>query len=236
MEFFDSYSRRARLFPAVIGAAPALALASIAIPWNQLGAPQVIVGLGIAVLLFSFADIARRFGLRAERAMFAGTGGRPFPTVLRHRDRTIDRVSKVKYLALLAGKLGEHAPTQADEELNPAAADNFYSRCGNWLRERTRDKAAFRILFEENVTYGFRRNLYGLRPFGLFINLAVVLACFWFLLMANDGHTIWTLVGVLVFAVLHALYLLFAATKKSVLDASNQYGRQLVLACESLMP
>ncbi|MER8490245.1 hypothetical protein NKH53_18455 [Mesorhizobium australicum] len=235
MEFFDSYARRARLYPAVIGAAPALALASIAVPWNQLGAPQVLVGIGVAVLLFSFADIARRFGLKAERAMFAGTGGRPFPTVLRHRDWTIDRISKQKYLAFLGQKLGEKAPTQADEEFNPAAADSFYSRCGSWLRERTRDKDKFGVLLEENVTYGFRRNLYGLKVFGLCINLAVVIACLMLILMSPDSHTTWLFVGVLVFAVVHALYFFFAVTKKSVLDASNQYGRQLVLACEAFM-
>ncbi|RWO89568.1 hypothetical protein [Mesorhizobium sp.] len=235
MEFFDSYSRRARLYPAILGAAPAFALATIAVPWNQLGAPQVIVALGVGVLLFSFADIARRFGLRAERRMFASTGGRPFPTVFRHRDATLDTKSKDRYLKFLGQRLEEKAPSQVDEEFNPAAADAFYVRCGNWLRPRTRDKAKFRLLFEENVTYGFRRNLYGLKMFCIFLNFAVIFACFLFFGLAREEHSLWLLFGVFVFAILHALYFLFAVTKKSVLDASNQYGRELALSCEVLM-
>ena len=50
------------------------------------------------------------------------------------------------------------APTAAQEEADPAAADSFYTRAGTWPRENTRDQKKFDILFNENVTYGYRRN------------------------------------------------------------------------------
>ena len=105
---------------------------------------------------------------------------------------------------------------------------------GNWLRERTRDKLKFKVLFEENVVYGFRRNLLGLKWIGLAVNGAVVAATVTMLWRA-DWLPLAQYGTVLVVAFLHALFFLFGVSEKSMLDASNQYGRQLVLACETLM-
>jgi len=120
------------------------------------------------------------------------------------------------------------------ETENAEKADAFYVLAGNWLRERTRDHLKFKVLFEENVVYGFRRNLLGLKWIGLGINAIVVAASVWMLWSAD-----WSLLPqygtVLVVGFLHALFFLIGVSEKSVLDASDQYGRQLVLACETLM-
>lgn len=235
MAALDSYVVRARLFPAVLGVAPAIAFAfaNLAVSWEKLGLPQVIVSTAVAVLFFGFSDLARRFGRRAEKKMFASTGGRPFPTVLRHRDSVIDAKSKAHYHAFLSEKLGEKLPSPTIEKNNPEKADASYVRAGNWLRERTRDQDKFKVLFEENVVYGFRRNLFGLKWFGLGLNVLVVLACL--ALLYLNGTGVLPQYGiVLVIAALHALYFLLVVSKKSVVDASDQYGRQLVLACETL--
>lgn len=42
--------------------------------------------------------------------------------------------------AFLAGKLNEAAPTAEQQLADPACADAFYARAGNWLRENTRNK------------------------------------------------------------------------------------------------
>jgi hypothetical protein len=209
-------------------------LITIAVPWN-LGVPQLLIGLAVAVLVFFFGDWARRLGLRAEREIFRSTGGKPFPTVLRHRDNILDSKSKARYLGLLGQRLGESPPTAADEEFNPAAADSFYVRCGNWLRERTRDKQKFKVLFEENVTYGFRRNLYGLKRFALSLNLFVVMACLVLIEETRLDGNHWLFVGVLIFAIIHSVVFFALVTKRSVIDASDQYGRQLVLSCEAFL-
>ena len=41
------------------------------------------------------------------------------------------------------------------------------------VREETRDHTAYPLLFSENITYGFRRNLAGLKPTALVCNLVV---------------------------------------------------------------
>ena len=54
------------------------------------------------------------------------------------------------------------------------------------LREATRDTSRFPLVFAENANYGFRRNLWGLRPIGT--GVAVVLLLFsWTLLLL----TVW---------------------------------------------
>ncbi|AKR54239.1 hypothetical protein XM25_00140 [Devosia sp. H5989] len=236
MEGLDTYVIRARVFPAVLAVAPgiAFALASVAADWGELGLPQVLITTAVAVLFFGFSDISRRLGRRVEKRMFAASGGRPFPTVLRHRDPAIDRRSKARYLAFLASVLGVSAPSETFEAKNPKEADEFYVLAGNWLRERTRDHSKFKVLFEENVIYGFRRNLLGLKWIGMAINVVVVVASIWVLWSAA-----WAPLPqygtVLVVALLHAVFFLLGVTQKGVIDASDQYGRQLVLACETLM-
>lgn len=236
MDWLDTYVIRARLFPAVLAIAPgiAFALATFATDWDGLGLPQVLITTAVAVLFFGFSDLSRRLGRHVEKRIFASSGGRPFPTVLRHGDKVIDARSKARYHTYLASKLGEKAPSASSESKRPDIADAFYVLAGNWLRERTRDKLKFKVLFEENVVYGFRRNLLGLKWIGLAVNGAVVAATVTMLWRA-DWLPLAQYGTVLVVAFLHALFFLFGVSEKSMLDASNQYGRQLVLACETLM-
>lgn len=59
IKFFDAYSIRARLFPALIAAAPALAALTLLISWRTFGISNVIASIGMLVLLFAVADFAR---------------------------------------------------------------------------------------------------------------------------------------------------------------------------------
>ena len=238
MTILDIYNLRARLLPAVIGIAPAIAVAAISISWSEVSLPQVIATAAVAVLFVAASDIARRMGKRFERNMFVSTGGRPIMTLLRHADPVLETRTKERYRAYLAKQLGEAPPSAEEEERDPAAADAFYDRCGVWLREHTRDKSKFRILFEENMTYGFRRNLYGLRWLGLALNALVVAVCVYLLSPYGTWISETTrseIFAVLTIAAIHALYFLLFVTRLSVEEASNQYARQLVLSCEGLI-
>lgn len=236
MDLLDGYVIRARLFPAMLAIAPSLVflLVLVSTSKNPLGLPQILTSVTVGVLFFAFADLARRFGKRVEKYLFPSTSGRPFPTVLRHCDTNIDARAKARYHAFLARAVGENAPTALEENEAPDVADSFYALCGNYLREQTRDQSRFSVLFAENVSYGFRRNLYGVKWVGLLLNLATVGASLW-LVRQSGGAALSQYGVVLIVAAVHAVYFLFGVTWKSVSDASNQYGRQLVLSCETLM-
>jgi hypothetical protein len=191
------------------------------------------------VLLYAFSDLARRLGKGLEKDLFCKMGGKPSTAMLRHRDAQFDADGKHRWQEFLGGKIKEKAPTADAELADPREADAFYDRCGDWLREHTRDHKKFKLIFEELVTYGFRRNLLGLKWPGLALNSIVVAVCVvalqFRLPLATDDDVSIRLVCVLILATCHAIYFLLAVTEKGAMEAANQYGRQLLLACELLM-
>ncbi|MDX8540780.1 hypothetical protein RFM23_24500 [Mesorhizobium abyssinicae] len=237
MDFLDAYSVRARLFPAVLAIAPAFALFLLGATWSDPGMPELITALAVAVLFFAAADLARRMGKRKERQLFADTGGRPENRELSRSDQTLDDATKDRYRAFLAKKLGVRAPSAQSEQDEPQKAQAFCNQCYTWLRENTRDTEKFKVLFNENISYGFRRNLLGLKPFGIALNLMTLAGAAALFHYHPDfsSMTEGKLVALAILAAIHACYFTFAVTKRAVLDASAIYARQLVMSCETLM-
>lgn len=237
-KFFDAYSLRARLFPAIIAIAPALAALAILISWKSFGLTNAIASLGMLVLLWAVADYARNRGRAIENTLYAEHGGMPSIVMFRRSDATIDAGSKDRYRTFLAGKVEVVAPTAAEESADQAVADAFYGRCGNWLRQKTRDTKKFPILFTENITYGFRRNLLGVKVPALLLNIVVVAICA--LLLWRTSWDIESPIGskalmVLIVAAAHATYMLLCVSRNAVWDASKAYGRELILSSEAFL-
>jgi hypothetical protein len=166
-------------------------------------------------------------------------GGKPSVTMMRRiGDNTIDAHTKEKYRAFLAGKVKRSAPTAGQEAANQADADSFYEECGIWMRDKTRDAKKFPILFNELVTYGFRRNQLGLKWVALVLNLiVVVISCglLWHRGTWNMSNELTTRISVvLIVAAIHALYFAFVVTKGGVKQAARKYARELILSCETL--
>jgi len=238
-KIFDAYSLRARLFPAVIAAAPALASIALFVSWKSFGLSNVIVSVAAAVLLFAIADFARRRGKAVERREYPNGSGLPSITLFRRNDSTIDEATKQRYRSFLGKGLGVEAPSEDDEARNQITADKFYEQCGVWLRHATRDAKKFPILFNENATYGFRRNLLGLKWLALALNVLVVVFCA--AVLSLDKWNWNTNLGkrtvvVLVIAIAHATYMLFAVRWAVVAEAAVTYGRELILSCEAFTP
>lgn len=237
MDLFDAYIVRARLFPAVIAIAPALTLLLLAGSWTDPNLPEIISSLGLAVLLFAGADLARRAGLRKERKLFSATGGRPYITELTRADNSLfDEASKAEYRAFLAAKVNRQVPSAAEEIADSESVRAFYNACFRWLRENTRDKERFHVLLGENISYGFRRNMWGLKWFGIAVNLGTVVAAYAIyryqpqFMSVSDGK----LVAQGSIATIHVIYLIVGVSKRAVLDASKAYARQLALSIETL--
>jgi len=238
-KYLDPYSVRARFFPALLAVIPALSALAMLISWGDLGLTGVLVTAAIPVLVYAAADVARRLGKRIENKIYAEIGGKPSVAVLRHRDSTLDANSKEKYLNFLSKRVGQRAPSSQDEATDPAAADNYYEQCGIWLRENTRNTKKFPVLFMENVTYGFRRNLYGLKWPALALNAVIAAACLICIIfrseMQIDAKFLAKIIAVFAFSMLHAAYMLWGVTKASLIEASRTYGRQLIISCDAFI-
>ena len=170
----ESYARRARVYPVLLAALPGLALAAVMVSWKELGISHLIATTAAGFLLYAFGDLARRLGKKYEEAIYCELGGKPSTTMLRFCDGTFDDTTKAAWLKFLATKVTGKPPTPEREKADLKSADLYYDRCGNWLRENTRDQKKFNLLFEELTTYGYRRNIYGLKWLGLELNLLVV--------------------------------------------------------------
>jgi hypothetical protein len=237
-KFFDAYSIRARLFPAIIAAAPALAALTLLISWETFGLSNLIASLGLLVMLFAIADFSRARGRKIESKIYEEQGGIPSITMFRRNDQSIDGSSKERYREFLAGKLKVAVPSSEEERENQDAADVFYGQCGVWLRQNTRNTNAFPILFGENVTYGFRRNLLGVKNFALLLNALVVAICtliLWRMSWEMSAPLGSKTTVVLIVAAAHAAYMILAVNRNAVCDASRAYGRELILSCESFL-
>ena len=238
-KYLDAYTLRARLAPAIIATAPAFALIALLISWDALTLSNTIATLGMGVLLFALSDFARGRGKTIEPALFASLGGKPSMVMLRHSDPTFAAATKARYVGFLAGKLGEVPPSNEDERRSPNAADAFYERCGTWLRENTRNEKKFGILFNENVTYGYRRNLFALKWPAPALNLVVVLislaTLFGFTPFLELPNIKARVLVVLTVAAVHAVYIVFGINRRGLGEASRTYARQLILSCETFL-
>jgi len=167
----DRYSFRARLCPALLAGLPAiLALATVLkLEWWK---ESVVTGASGIGLLFLLSHVARVLGHRREPGLIARWGGLPSVLLLRHVDDNLDRHTKARYHANVATLVGIPMPTAAEELSNPQAAEHAYQAATVALKSATRDPKAFNLLFQENINYGFCRNMYGLWPVGFV--LAVV--------------------------------------------------------------
>lgn len=236
LKVFDGYSIRARLFPAAIAIAPALAALALLVSWKSLEVSNIVATLAVLVLMFALADFTRARGRAIEKKLYLDHGGMPSITMFRRNDSTINEGTKQRYRELLAERLSVPVPTPDVERADQGTADAFYEQCGIWLRQNTRDVKKFSLLFNENVTYGFRRNLLGVKWIALSLNLAVVGCCLAFLW---DTGWSWNSASgkrttvVLIIAAIHAAYIFFAVQKLTVVDASRAYARELILSSEA---
>jgi hypothetical protein len=118
---FDTYSLKARVFPALIARLPVLALLFVLVPWNHLGLPHLIVTTVGMVLLFAFADVGRRSGRHVQARL--GTGASPDQW---HRGNPdVAEGAKDRYRTFVAKQLNLTPPT-ADEEHNDTNRANDF--------------------------------------------------------------------------------------------------------------
>lgn len=230
----DRYDRNARLRPALLALLPAMLPVAVWAPglWTAAGAAGALVTTcGLLYLLSRYARVA---GRRYEKRMLQRDGGWATTRRLRHADDAIDPVTKGRYHAALA-RHGHAIPTAEQEQADPKAADAHYGSAVNWLKEQTRG-AEHKLLLDENVDYGFRRNLAGLKPLGVTVTLAALAADCALLLHGRAFQDArWaTGVGVAGVLVIGLSAWLVLVTQAFVQDAADAYADRLLKQCERL--
>ncbi len=233
----DSYDRKARLYPALLLVAPAVTTGAAVLGTTI----SVLQALGAAVVAgggaFLMSQLARDAGKEREAALLDRWGGLPSVAILRHRDRRLDPVTKARYHAQLAILVeGTKAPTVADEEADADAADRVYTAWSNYVRVSTRDRKRYSLIFNENVNYGFRRNVWGLRPVGI---LTCAVCCLvagarLYQLYKTTGVVNERIAGALVLALVFLALWMFRFSAEWVRVPAYAYAERLAESVETL--
>lgn len=232
----DGYERKARLYPALLLLAPVVGTAVAMLTAKLTGLQSLaagVVGCGGAFLL---TQLARDAGKKHEGSLFAKWGGLPSIAIFRHRDTRLDAITKARYHKKLAALVKEaKAPTQEQEQADPAAADAVYAAWSNYLRVNTRNTKKFALLFQENVAYGYRRNVWGLRTIGIIVSLLSVVVCGarLYFLHSSTGKIDEVVAGAAAFAALMFLLWTFRFTSDWVRVPADAYAERLVECAES---
>lgn len=241
----DPYERQARLYPALLALVPLFVLLASLYTAKVSSITNIVMILTSCGGLYLMTNVSRKSGARLEPKLYEIWGGKPTTQLLRHRDKTIDGVTKRRYHAFLSGKINVRFLTTEQEASHPAEADDLYQSAVKWLLNQTRDTKKFALLFKENIAYGFHRNALGLKPIGLLVSFG---SLSWVLLsqkvitfsakqyldvnalIALPENAILSLVASVAMITVWLLYL----TKASARNAAIIYAEMLLRACDSL--
>ena len=139
-------------------------------------------GSASAALLSS---IARDLGKDRQKKLYKKNEAAPTTKLLRFSEQFPSKEKKEAY----HNALREIIPSfpgemKTIESNNPERADNLYMVATSYLREFTRDTTTYKLVFEENVAYTFRRNLWRMKPLGI-VNCALSSGLILFVLISS---------------------------------------------------
>jgi hypothetical protein len=174
----NTYSFRAQVLPVYLTLAPAVLLLTALVPNGlklPLGGATAVVFVPISFLL---SQVAADFGKRLEKRLWRGWGGPPTTRFLRHGNHEFNEVTRDRIHEKLRS-LGLKVPTREEQQNDERKADQYYESCTEELIRRTRDNKRFPLVFKGLVEYGFRRNLLGLKSFGIIIAMTSLAGASW---------------------------------------------------------
>ncbi|MDF2606281.1 MAG: hypothetical protein K0S34_471 [Bacillales bacterium] len=235
----NTYERKARYLPAVVSVSPVII-------WLYLWFPEIrslegtfislIIGLGISIPL---SILARTLGKKQQDKLLIKWGALPATLILRNNDVTLNKETKNRYYHKLRILTNIDIPTQEQEMGNPIEAQQKFDSCIDFLRQKTRDKIKYSLVFNENVSYGQARNLLGLKPIGILI-CVIIIAIQSFSIYKSYGIgfnisavPILNTISVII-TLLFLLFWIFFVSTKQVYNAGVNYGKALLECCEHL--
>lgn len=234
---FEHYAIHARFMPVFVVLFP-LVLAVLA--W----CPQAKTILGGAMtLLISFGIMSflsiyiSNLGNDLQDRYFKNWGGAPSTLLLLPSNTELDRYTKQRYFKWLNRKCGGlDLPEALDAHVESEELYEKIRSAGNYMREHTRDRKIYSQVYNDNVAYGFARNIVSIKKAGLVISLISLISnglFLYYFTKFDSPHTI-NYMGVLaLFAsaiclLIHGIVL----NEKFVKRRGYRYARTLFETCD----
>jgi hypothetical protein len=231
----DRYDRNARLYPAFMCLLPLFAVIALWLPqvWTLLGG---LLSLAVACgLVFYLAQVVRYLGRKTESRLGNRVGRARSAVLVSHSDTQVASDTKIRYHKYLADH-GVKVPDRELELKDPAAAYQAFRSAVDWLLEHTRKNAAASMLLDENIAYGFRRNLLGLKPTAIILIILAIAANAYLIATKADQNRMLA-AGVVELILILALIAWFYVVRPAfVEDASLAYAQRFLAQCENTRP
>jgi hypothetical protein len=201
--------------------------------WKKLGG--IVVACGGPLLA---AQWGRSGGRKKQEWLWNEWGGPPTRKLLQFSGSDAHDTVGRRH-ELISAATGIAMPTVEEEARDLDAANAAYDDAIARLRELTRDKNEFALVFEENANYGLRRNLWGRKPYGLGVALITAAAAGTLLALDYTQHR-WNspaAAGVsALFAVIALFVWLVVVTPAWVRETADAYAIRLVESAARVPP
>lgn len=223
----DAYDRGARLAPAYLVFSPVVLFVvalSLGTPdwWSRIGG--ALVGCGAPALA---AQWGRSGGRRKQAALWDKWGGAPTTRLLRFADGGSSAAVTQRHEAIERAT-GIKMPTPEQEAADPAGADAVYETGVTALRALTEEE---KLVLKESTAYGFRRNLWGRKGYGIVVALGVLAISVALLIAAALGHSwgSWPAAAVAAaFAAIAVVVWLAVVNEEWVHEGAEAYAERLM--------
>ncbi|MBK7913910.1 MAG: hypothetical protein IPJ80_10475 [Saprospiraceae bacterium] len=178
----DNYALKARIYPVLIFLAPLILYGCLYSIEFKTITYVVYSALFTGALTYLFSQLGRDQGKAREPSLWTDWGGAPSVQILRWSNSLLDSHTKQRYHQKLQSLCPvQNIPDPNYERTNPSESDEIYKAWGKYLISHTRDCKKYSLLLKENINYGFRRNLWGLRSFAIALNILVFISNWLFL-------------------------------------------------------
>lgn len=225
LELLDAYSIRARLSASIILLAPVVVTIFFCFE-------EIITLTSSSILIGIILAFTNYIPILQRRACKSADYVKNYAAEFLYADNNvIDAVSKARYYNTLAKIDNSFSAFQ-----KPENTESFQKCCISaviYLRNHTRDN---RLVQEENITYGFCKNLCATKKYGIIFSLACG---------AFTGIYAWNLFGAFseiplqyyftfVFNIATFAFWIWGVTKPILEDTATRYAKTLLAAIDSL--
>jgi len=237
-DYFDVYSLNARVRPSLLALLPPTLTVYVIFPKLYELAVALVSLLLLFGLITALVHFVRYKGRMAEKKLIALWGAKPTTYLLRQDDNGIDSVTKQRYYDFFELNIkGWSLPEKDNKNSTSVESDVYYESAIKWLLERTRDPKKYSLLLKENISYGFRRNSFGIKRYALFLSFASII-----FLVTNISfpellnlkiNLVFTLATIFISSILTFWWLLLV-NSNWVKDSAESYAIRLLSSCEDI--
>jgi len=170
----DRYSLNARVYPVLILMLPIIVI-GLSYSLEYKNYLQLLSSIGVtAALTYLLSNVGRDKGKLQEPNLWKKWGGMPSVQLLGSNNNQIDKLTKSKYINKLINLSPIENITNI-EFVNTEYKNEIFRSWTKYLITRTRDTKKHPLVYKELISYGFRRNLWGLKCISIVLLILTLL-------------------------------------------------------------